>query len=317
MSDFYTSAFTSKDFVEGDEVERAEVFVVVGRGNVHELIESGSGKSKQIVIDTGKEYNGRPLYSKGWAPADSEVIKKAEEALENSASVDFRIETVRNKGVDRSAPIAELKKGMENARENVMHSVAAIKLVSEESWTEGIMRTNPREDKRKTGRTAADLSDEELNAGNSANNGSAGQVSYSDSVEPQAWVATLKDGSVNPGSYHVAALSNIYGFVADWNREHNEVELSVESMRRVSKGLLSITNKLQVEVFEGQLEAADLGKQSHTRARALVFENVKNENPLTNEVANDTTALKTWLKDVYTGALEQWQWSIEGVSKLV
>jgi len=315
MSDFYTSAFTSKDFVEGDEVERAEVFVVVGRGNVHELIESGSGKSKQVVIDAGKEYNGRPLYSKGWAPADSDVIKKAEAALSDGSPVDFRIETVRNKGVDRSAPIAELKKGMENARENVMHSVAAVKLVSEEAWTEGIMRTNPKEDKRKTGRTAADLSDDELNAGRSS---STSENSYpSDSVEPQAWVAKLKNGNVNPGSYHVAALSNIYGFVADWNREHEEVELSVETMRRVSKGLLSIVNKLQVEVFDGELEAPDLGKQSHTRARALVFENVKNENPLTNEVANDNAELKGWLKNIYSGALEQWQWSIEGVSKLV
>lgn len=318
MSDLYTSAFVSKDFVEGDAVERAEVFVVVGRGRVHEVKESGSGKSKQIVIDAEKEWNNHPIYSKGWAPADSEVVKKAEEALENGSIVDFRVETVRNKGVDRSLEIGPLKKGMENARENVMHSLAQIKLEDEEKWTEGILRTNPKEDTRKTGRTAADLSDDELGGGSSSsNNNGGGNTTYSNSVEPPAWVATLKDGSVNPGSYHVAALSNVYGFVADWNREHEDVEISVETMRRVAKALLSVANKLQIRVFEGQIEAPELDKQSHTRARAIVFETIKNQYPLTNEIANDNVELKAWLKNLYSAALEQWQWSIENVNDLV
>lgn len=317
MSDLYTSAFVSKDFVEGDVVERAEVFVVVGRGTVHEVNASGSGKSKQVIIDAGKEYKGRPLYSKGWAPTDSDVIKKAEEALEKGEVVDFRIETVRNKGVDRSTPISELKTGMENARENVMHSIATIKLESEENWTEGILRTNPKEDKRKTGRTAADLADDELDSGSSKSSNGGSYSGYSNSVEPQAWVGRTQSGNVNPGSYHVAALSNIYGFVADWNREHDDVELSTETIRRVSKGLLSIANKLQVRVFDGELEAPELDKQSHTRARAIIFETIKNQYPLTKEIAEDTDELKGWLKNLYTASLEQWLWSIEGVSDLV
>lgn len=316
MTELYTTAFTSLDFVEGDAVERAEVFVVVGKGKVSEIKESGSGKAKQVVIDAGRLHNGRPLYSKGWAPSDSEIIKKAQEALDKEEVVDFRIETVRNKGVDRSAPIDSLRKGMENARDNVTLSVALLKLDSETEWTEGILRTNPKEDKRKTGRTAADLTDEELGAkSNSATAGSTGS-SWSNSVEPQPWIARLSNGSVNPGSYHVAALSNIYGFVADYNRD-NSLDLSIEEIRKVSKALLSLAGKLQLAVFEGEMESVELDKQSHTRARALLFENVKNQHGITSEIVSDNSALKSWMKDVYTSALEQWKWSIEGVDSIV
>lgn len=315
MSDFYTSTFISKDFVEGDEVERAEVFVVVGRGKVDKLVDSGSGKARQVVIDADGMWNNRPLFSKGWAPADSEVIKKAEEALEKDEPVEFRIETVRNKGVDRSKPIDELRKGMENARENVTLSVARIKLVSEDDWTDGILRTNVKEDRVKTGRTAADLDDSELDTGRKASSGSS--YEYSDSVEPQAWVPRLKNGSANPGSYHVAALSNIYGFVADWNREHSDVEIDVETARRISRSLLGVAGKLQVKIFDGELETADLGKQSHTRARALIFETIKNQEPITEGVVENSDEFKSWLRKVYNAALSQWQWSVETVEPLV
>lgn len=315
MTELYTSAFVSKDFVEGDAVERAEVFVVVGKGNITEIKDSGSGKARQVIIDAGRVHDGRPLYSKGWAPADSEVIKKAEEALEKDEPIDFRIETVRNKGVDRSKPIDGLRKGMENARENVTLSVARIKLVSEDDWTDGILRTNPKEDRVKTGRTAADLDDSELDTGRKASSGSS--YEYSDSVEPQAWVPRLKNGSVNPGSYHVAALSNIYGFVADWNREHSDVEIDVETARRISRSLLGVANKLQVKVFDEELEAPDLGKQSHTRARALIFETIKNQEPITESVVENSDEFKNWLKKIYNASWSQWQWSVETVEPLV
>lgn len=316
MTELYTSAFTSLDFVEGDSVERAEVFVVVGKGNITEIKASGSGKAKQVIIDAGRVHNGRPLYSKGWAPADSDIITKAQEALDNDEVVEFRIETVRNKGVDRSEPIDNLRKGMENARENVTLSVARIKLDSEDTWTEGIMRTNPKEDKVKTGRTAADLTDEELGAKSGSSNSGSNNSGWSNSVEPQPWIAKLSNGSVNPGSYHVAALSNIYGFVADYNRE-NELELSVDDIRKVAKTLLTLAGKLQLAVFDGELETVELDKQSHTRARALLFENIKNQHALTAETVSDNTALKGWMKNVYSSALEQWKWSIEGVEAIL
>lgn len=314
MTELYTTAFNSKDFVEGDAVERAEVFVVVGKGNITEIKESGSGKAKQVIIDAGRLHDGRPLYSKGWAPADSEIIKKAQEAFDKEETIDFRIETVRNKGVDRSTPIDDLRKGMENARKNVTLSVARIKLASEDTWTEGIMRTNPKEDTIKTGRTAADLTDEELGAKSASNNNSSS--SWSNSVEPQPWIAKLSNGSVNPGSYHVAALSNIYGFVADYNRD-KELELSVEDIRKVSKVILNLAGKLQLAVFDGELEAVELDKQSHTRARALLFENIKNQHALSAEIVSDNSELKNWMKQVYTSALDQWKWSIEGVEAIL
>lgn len=316
MTELYTSAFTSLDFVEGDSVERAEVFVVVGKGNITEIKASGSGKAKQVIIDAGRVHNGRPLYSKGWAPADSDIITKAQEALDNDEVVEFRIETVRNKGVDRSEPIDNLRKGMENARENVTLSVARIKLNSEDTWTEGIMRTNPKEDKIKTGRTAADLTDEELGAKSGSSNSGSNNSGWANSVEPQPWIAKLSNGSVNPGSYHVAALSNIYGFVADYNRE-NELELSVDDIRKVAKTLLTLAGKLQLAVFNGELETVELDKQSHTRARALLFENIKNQHVLTAETVSDNTALKGWMKNIYSSALEQWKWSIEGVEAIL
>lgn len=314
---FYTTAFTSQDFVEGDAIERAEVFVVEGQGLVNDVVESSSGKSLQVVIDAHKEFKGKPMYSKGWAPIDSAVIKKAQEAQEKGIAVDFRIETVRNKGVDRSTPIAELKKGMENARNNVMHSVARIKLADEDSWTDGIMRTNPKEDTKRTGRSALDLSDDEIssNSGNSSN--SSANVSTYTGLEPQPWATRNSAGDVNPGSLAVSVPLTLYSFVAAWNKNNDSnVEISEKQRMVLTKALLSVSNKLQVSIYEGKLESPDLSLGSHTRARALVFNVVEVFFPITEEVASSNENVKEWMNEIHDKALAMWKWSIGEIDKL-
>lgn len=311
--EFYTTASTSLDYVEGDPVERAEVFVVQGRGNIKEIIDASSGKSRQIVIDAGKEYNGKPMYSKGWAPTDSEVIKKAEEALSNGESVDFRLETVRNKGVDRSEPIAELKKGMDNARKNVMHSVAMIKTTGEDSWTEGIMRTNPKEDKNRTGRSALDLTDDELSS--SGSNSTSSKPVYS-GLEPQPWNTKNAKGDINPGSTAVSVPLTLYNFVSEWSKKHEEVELSEKQKMVVTKALLSTSNRLQLSIYEGELESPDLSLGSHTRARSLVFNVIETFFPITEEIVSNNENLKNWVNEIHDKSLGMWKWSISEIEKI-
>lgn len=318
MSDeLYTTAFTSKDFVEGDPVERAEVFVVVGRGTVKEIVTSGSGKAKQVVIDAGKEHNGRPLYSKGWAPVDSNILKKAEEASKNDSVIDFRIETVRNdkntrthEKVDRSIPIADLKKGMENARENVTHSIAAIKLSDEEKWTEGIMRTNPKEDTKKTGRTALDLSDDEIGSKKS----SSSSYTPANLFEPQPWVLKNRHGEIQPGSTAVAVPLTMYSFVSEWERE-NSLNLGKDKFD-VTEALINAANKLQIAIYadsEEPLEKPDLSLGSHTRARALVFDIVKTFYPIDESIVSD---LDSWVDSIVDKGTKMWKWSIKHIEKL-
>lgn len=313
-NNFFTSAFVSKDFVEGDKVDRAEVFVVIGRGKVETIITSGSGKSQQLVIDTGKMYKNQPLKSKAWAPTDSQVIKKAEEALEKDIPLDFRFETVRNKGVDRSIPIDVLKKGMENARENVIHSVAAVKLETEENWTNGIQRTNPKEDTKKTGRSALDLTDEELKSNNNKSNNN------SSSFESSPWNTLNSDGSVNPGSVAVSVPLTIYNFIAEWNRTHDDVDLQDKQILKLTKIIMNIASKLQMEIYSEQgkdLDVPDYSLGSHTRARAIVFENIKNYYPITNDIIAKSENVAQWRDDLYVKSLKMYKWSINEIEKLV
>lgn len=316
--ELYTTAFTSHDYEGGNDVERAEVFVVEGRGNVKEIKASGSGKSFQVMIDAGKEYEGRPLYSKGWAPADSDVVKKAQEALDNGKTVDFRIETVRNKGVDRSTPIAELKKGMENARKNVMHSVARIKFAEEpdDAWTDGIMRTNPLEDKKKTGKTALDLTAEELATNSQSNNGGNNYSNNNQGVEPPQYITRKFDGSINQGSLAVSVPLTLYNFVSSTINKDSDLNIDEKQRMVLTKGLLSTANKLQLAIFEGELETPDLGASSHTRARSLVFNAIELFFPITEEVVSSNDNVKEWLSKIYEKALGMWKWSIAEVDKI-
>lgn len=308
--DLYTTAFVSHDFVEGDSVPRAEVFVVMGRGRVDELIPSDSGKSQQIVIDTGKIFKNKPLKSKGWAPVDSSILKKAQEALDNDTLVDFRIETVRNKNVDRSIPIETLKTGMENARENVIHSVARIKLVNEEEWTNGIMRTNPKEDVRKTGRSALDLSDDEISAEKSS---STSNNSYSSMFEPPAWVTRNKNGEVHPGATAVSVPLTFYSFISKWERDKN---ITVKQKFAVTEALVKASNELQMGIysnFEEPLTKPDLSLGSHTRARALVFDVIETFYPVTEDISSN---LDEWVNNIVEKGLKMWKWGIKQVNEI-
>lgn len=314
-NEFYTSAFTSKDFVEGDEVERAEVFVVVGKGEVTEIKDSKAGKSKQIIIDAHKEYQGEALFSKGWVPNDSEIVKKAEEALKNNTPVEFRIETVRNKDVDRTIPISELKSDMQTARKSVMNSMARIKFEDENTWVEGIMRTNPKEDKIKTGRTALDLSEAELSGSENKKSSQQETTTYNNSFEPAPWKTLTKDNTVNPGSIAVSVPITINSFIHEQEKEKG-FKLNTKKRLMLSHAILLTTNKLQLAIYDGKLEKPDLSLGSHSRARALVFETIKINDSLTEDVASSKENLHNFIEETQKTALELWKWSITEIEKI-
>lgn len=299
MSDnFYTTAFVSHDFVQNDPVERAEVFVVLGQGRVVEVNTSNRGDSKQLVIDAGHtDRSGRSIYSKGWAPADSEVIKKGEAAHKSGEPIDFRIETFRQKQVDRSLPIDDLRKGMENARENVYNSMASVKFADEDNWTIGIMRTNPIEDKpRIGGKGAFDMTPEELGLLKPNGGGESSGAVLASKAEP--WVN----------------YSKFYLFLAKQAKE-NGVELNEAKLKAGSNGLAKVVTKLQLTI-DSDLEKVDFSRPSYVDAQELVLLVAEGFYPLNDTVFVDKSSLVAWITDIQSQSLNIYEFSVNSTSNI-
>lgn len=127
--------FTTHDGVDANGV-RAEVFVQAGDGVVKEIKENANGTADVHFAVENLKF---PVH--GWIGIDNPVYAVAKKAKESGETVSFRIETQRKSSVDRTTPIADLRKDMNSARENTIAILAAVNgIVSDESVT------NPEED---------------------------------------------------------------------------------------------------------------------------------------------------------------------------
>lgn len=313
------NTYSSSPFITYDGIDengiRAEVRVVKGFGEIDKIEESSNHKAANIIF----KVSNTKWKSSGWVPVNSDVYNKVLEAQNKNVPIEFRIETRRKEKLDRSTPISVLapERDMEAARENVYKSLAAVKFEDEDDWTISKFAVTRIDEDPNTPsgiHSAYDNTPEEL--GKTKKSAPTYEKDNTgNSIESTAWFTHNRDGSVNPGSTAVSVPLNMYFFVSEWNRDHN-LELSESAKVTVTKALLSIANKLQVAIYDGKLENPDLSLGSHIRARALVFEVIRNFYPLENTTVQNASNLTSWENDIYKKALSMWKWSITEIEKI-
>lgn len=317
LNTYSSHPFTSYDGPDKTGL-RAEIRVVKGYGRVSEIENSKNGKASNVVfsVDNSK------YTSKGWAPNDSKVIKKIKEAQESGEPIHFRLESRRKDNIDRSIPIDELlpKGDMTAARENTFKSLAAVKFEEDTDWTISPHALTRIDEDPSTGggNSAYDHSLEELQGASqkSSSNSSNYDSGSNYGIESTPFHTRNSNGDVNPGSVAVAAPLNIFNFVAEWNRTHDDVTLSDKKIIAITKAILATSNRLQVDIYDGVLESPDLRFGSHTRARALIFDVTRNYFPITDEIVSSKESLQEWVDSVYSKSLAMWKWSISEIDKL-
>lgn len=313
-----TKTYSSHPFISHDGPDengiRAEVRVVTGYGNIKNIEPSANGKASNVVFSV----DNTRFDLKGWAPEDSDVMKKVHEAHDNNEPIHFRIETRRKDHVDRSLPMDTVapKKDMNAARDNIFKSLAAVKLEDDDEWTiSKHALTRLEEDPRTSGaHSAYDHSIDELRGSSKAATENRGGSRHS--IESTPFFTRNNNGKVNPGSTAVAVPLNLYNFVSEWNRTHEDVDFSEKQLITITKAMLLTANRLQKDIYDGELEEPDLSLGSHTRARALIFDVIRNFFPITEETVADKKSLQSWVDEVHQKALSMWKWSIDEIEKL-
>lgn len=114
---------------------RAEVVVESHTGTVKEISELDK-VAKVSFLGDGLN---KPVH--GYIQIDDPVLDIIKEAKKAKETVNYRIEIIRKKGVDRSTSMSELRKDMDTARDNVTKIIAGI---NGHFTTEAV--TNPEED---------------------------------------------------------------------------------------------------------------------------------------------------------------------------
>lgn len=310
MADTYSGRPLISHDGPDDNNFRAEVKVVMGFGHVDSIEKSAAGKSAKVSFAV----ENTKFKSAGWAPVDDKVMKLVETAKESGEPIHFRIETRRQDKIPRETPIAELT-DLANAKDSIHKSLAAVKLADDENWTiSPFAKTNMAEDPSFGSKSANDYTLEELRklGGNAPTQASG--PSYN-GLEPPPYVTYNSKGDLNPGSMAVAVPLNIYTFLTEYFKE-NSVEVDDKTKFVVVRAVLDVCNKAQMGIYGDELEAPDLSKGSHTRARALVFESIRIFFPLTEEITTDKAALAQWKTDTLDKVLAMWRWSMKEVSAL-
>ena len=308
------STWTRRPFVSYDGKDengtRAEVKVLMGYGNVDTITPStGAGKANKVefVVENTK------YKSSGWAPIDSNVMEKVLEAQKLDVPIYFRIETRRQKNIDRSTPIDELTT-LAMAKDSIHKSIAAVRINETDEWTVSPHAVTRIDEDPASGNgvySANDQSKEEL-----AGAGNSKAVQQANGVEAPPYMTYNRDGGLNPGSMAVAVPLNLLSFVAEQNRE-GDLGISEKHQAVLVKAMLQAANKLQVEIYEGKLEKPDLSAGSHTRARALVFEVIRSHYPVSKDLLASKETLKEWHDGIFTKSLAMWKWSITEVEAVL
>lgn len=281
---------------------RAEVHVTKGlaRGSDIEIEESKNGNAYNVSFAVDNNKHG----VSAWVPKEDPVSKKLDD-LQDDDLVEFRVERRRRKGVDRKTPIKELIT-LQKAGDSISKSLVAVKFERDDEWTYSpLIVTNPKEDPSDDNglHSAFGMDVEPKKSEKKSGN-------FTSSFEAPPYRAINNDGSVNLGSSAVQAAISFYAFVLDETRKSDLVEYSSEEARRLSRILISIANRAQVEVYDGELERPDMDLGSSVRARAIVFDVVRYHYPITEELKEDSVA-KTWARNVTDMVVELWKWSAD------
>lgn len=303
------NTYSAKPFVSYDGVDengvRAEVNVVLGFGHVESVEPSKAGKSFKVSF----KVDNSEFLPAGWAPDGSNVLESIRKAEESGDPIHFRLETRRQKHIDRSAPLAEFT-SLAMAKDSIHKSLAAVKFEGDSEWLISPHAVTRLDEDPVSG--SGIYSAYDMPAGTSAPT-SASNSSFV-GFEPAPHVTTLKDGSLNPGSIAVSVPLNILAFLTEWDRTQETLRQVGEKRRvTVAKILLHAANELQLKIFDGELESPDLGAGSHTRARALLFEVTRTYYPLGVDVVADKESLLEWKANIVEKSLAMWKWSMSEV----
>lgn len=315
METYSSHPFISHDGIDSQGV-RAEVRVVMGYGKIHDVEESEKGKASNVTF----KVENTKWKSSGYAPNDSNVMKKIQEAQDLNVPIHFRIETTRKKGVDRGLPISEISTFGSG---KTFKSLAAVRLEGEDEWT-----ISPRaltrfdEDPIPDGPVSANSQPlEKLQASKGGDTKRSNNRSNNGKFREAPPYATYNDdGSLNYGSMAVSVPLNLYSYVTEYVRNNPDAAgLTDKSKIVLSRLMLSMSNDIQMGIYEsdeGKLEKPDLSAGSHTRARALVFETIRTFYPITTETVASKESLKEWRDNVVDKSLAMYRWSVAEIKKL-
>lgn len=303
MTDYWSRApFISHDGPDSDGV-RAEVKVTLGFAVPKTIEPSDKGKAAKVIFPV----DNTKWPSAGWAPVDSNLMKIVQEAHDNDEPLNFRIETIRKPGVDRSESIIPLTKGSDAARENANKSLAAVKRENDDEWTiSSRAMTRLDEDPNDEGGTSAySHSLESLQKTPKAD----GQTAAA--VEP----VLSEDGEANYESEALLVAASLFAFLSTHCRE-NQVEVDSNALRSSARALLVAASKLQVATSQGRYESPDLTAASHKNALDVVRLTVSSIAPMTSEVVASDESQNEWAGSVLKRALALWKWSAGEAIKL-
>lgn len=276
---------------------RAEVMVIVGKARAGDITikpsDSGNAYNAIFSVDNTKHKIS------AWFPKDDPIDKRFSD-LNDDDIVEFRIEKRRKRGVDRTTPISDLIK-IDVAQESIDKSLAAIKFERDEEWTYSPwIVTNPDEDPDTSGFHSAFKQ---------KGDATSKPTSVStDSFEAVPYKVSNADGSVNLGSTAIQSAISFYSFVVEETNKNDLVSFSEDEAKHLAKLLVNVANRAQVEVYNGKLSAPDMGLGSNVRARAIVFDVVRNFYPITEELKTSAEA-KKWARSVTDKTVEMWKWS--------
>lgn len=119
MANFTPSTFTSLD---GTGNDRAEVYVQTSKGKVDSIAEKPDKNVAQVKITV--EHLKYPI--SGWIKMDSEAFAEITRAQQAGEEVTYRIESQRKGNVDRTIPIAELRKDAATAKDNTVSVLVGV-----------------------------------------------------------------------------------------------------------------------------------------------------------------------------------------------
>lgn len=296
------NTWSSRPFISHDAPDekgiRAEVKVITGYGDVKDVSLSGKGKAKNIKFEVANNSHDVAAWS-----ADPAVTKMIEDAREAGVPVFFRIEQKRKPEVDRSLPYDEIAppRDMNAARDNTFRQIAGAKMNESDEWTLSSMAlTHPGEDPAPNGiRSAAKMDLADLAGAAPATS----VVATGLAAEPLSLNAAL------------APLS-LLNFLVGYGREHEGVTITSAQQIKLAGILFDVVNRLQVDIYAGLLESADVSLPSHESARTIVLDIIRNFAPLTNEVLASEETVTAWADDIHARSLKMWKWGIGVIDKM-
>lgn len=241
---------------------RAEVRVITGYGTIKKNSQGDDeidDREKACRYTFEAPNYAFPVY--GWVQKNTDVYNRIEQARRDNTPMEYRIEIVRTKGVDRSIPFNKIPERTTNTH----RSLAAIKVDGDDEWVLSNAVTRFDEDPvYDNGLISA------YDHPGRPQNRTTHNQQHSPSVEPAPYHTYDRDGNFNQGSFAIQAVLSIYERLRDDVTKKGQ-NPDRHKLHYVVKQLLIVVNTIQLDMYEGRMTKPDPTVGSHTRIRAAMF----------------------------------------------